>query len=981
MRRLLAPLLITVCLAMLLAACYGRVLVGGEQFGYRDAVQYYYPLYARVQAEWHAGRVPFWEPGENAGMPLLGNPSAAVLYPGKLLYAVLPYAWAARLYVVVHTLLACATMGVLVRSWGAGATGTAIAALAYGFGAPILFQYCNVIYLVGAAWAPLGFHAADCWLRLGRRWGLIELAVVLALIVLGGDPESAYLLVVAAGGYAVALSCPPGDEHGARRRGLQGWFVGALILLALLAGWVLGVLALARWLPAFRGERPAGLPPPALPWMRWVPAAFGVAWVVAGVAVFFRWRSSGRQTLLASGLLGLAGAACLAVALGGAQILPALEFTGQTERASVEDPHDIYPFSLEPVRVLELAWPNAFGTRLGTNCSWLEATRPASRQGTRLWVPSLYLGGLTLVLVVAALRFRGDGPARGWLSAIAIVSLAASLGEFGGPLWWARYHPAVAAAVGPHDPADTLPIRADGQFRDGDGSFYWLLATALPGFGRFRFPSKLLSFTALAAAGLAGLGWDRLAAGAGLRRAATSASVLLAASLIALAAVTWDHRAIVAALRARDATIPVTVFGPLDVEGAYDALRRSLAQGSIVFAAALVLVRMVRHGRGGVLASALAPVALAADLAMANAPLVLTVPQALLDARPEVVGIIEQAERRARAGQPAEPFRVHRMPMWYPAVWNHVMSPARIVEFDRWERDTIRPKYGLLHGIEYTLSWGMAEIDDYMDCFSGFRLSADAATARLLGVAPGQPVIVSRRRAFDLWNTRYFIVPADPNGWNDESRAYAAFVADADRIFPPPGAFQGPDGPERRRRWVESSDFQVFRNRNTYPRSWVVHDARFFPRRSSSDRALRDAALRAMLDSGSSDPRRTAWLEADSRPALAGTLPGTPPLPSESPQITRHNPQRIEIDLALERPGLVVLADTYDPGWRLTVDGVATPVHRANLMMRAALVAAGRHHLVFRYEPHTWRLGVALSVLGLVALGSLGVVFWFRPGR
>ena len=122
----------------------------------------------------------------------------------------LSYPWAARLYIVAHTVLAFATMGVLLRSWGASATGSALAALAYGFGAPILFQYCNVIYLVGAAWAPLGFHAADRWLRLGRRWGLIELAVVLALMVLGGDPESAYVLGVAAAGHAMALTWSAG---------------------------------------------------------------------------------------------------------------------------------------------------------------------------------------------------------------------------------------------------------------------------------------------------------------------------------------------------------------------------------------------------------------------------------------------------------------------------------------------------------------------------------------------------------------------------------------------------------------------------------------------------------------------------------------------------------------------------------------------------------------------------------------------------
>ena len=64
-----------------------------RQFGFRDAGHFYYPLYQRVQEEWNQGRWPLWEPEENAGMPLLGNPTAAVLYPGKLVFAVLPYAW------------------------------------------------------------------------------------------------------------------------------------------------------------------------------------------------------------------------------------------------------------------------------------------------------------------------------------------------------------------------------------------------------------------------------------------------------------------------------------------------------------------------------------------------------------------------------------------------------------------------------------------------------------------------------------------------------------------------------------------------------------------------------------------------------------------------------------------------------------------------------------------------------------------------
>ena len=171
MRPLFLVILLLACFAALFLCCYAPALLHDRQFGFRDAGHYYYPLHARVQKEWNERRWPLWEAEENAGMPLLGNPTAAVLYPGKLVFAVLPYKWAARIYIVAHSVLAFAAMLVLMRSWGISWGGSGLSALGYTFGAPILFQYCNIIYLVGAAWLPLGIHAVDRWVRLGRRMG------------------------------------------------------------------------------------------------------------------------------------------------------------------------------------------------------------------------------------------------------------------------------------------------------------------------------------------------------------------------------------------------------------------------------------------------------------------------------------------------------------------------------------------------------------------------------------------------------------------------------------------------------------------------------------------------------------------------------------------------------------------------------------------------------------------------------------------
>src|SRR4029077_21224796 len=137
--------------------------------------------------------------------------------------------------------------------------GSTLSALSYSFGTPILFQYSNVIYLVGAAWLPLGLHAVDRWVRLGRRWGLVELAIVLAMQTLGGDPQSAYVLGWAGGGYAAGIAWsrtrtvrPAMRETGEAGPAASGhWWSLTLAVFGLLI-WVAPTLALALWLPQVR---------------------------------------------------------------------------------------------------------------------------------------------------------------------------------------------------------------------------------------------------------------------------------------------------------------------------------------------------------------------------------------------------------------------------------------------------------------------------------------------------------------------------------------------------------------------------------------------------------------------------------------------------------------------------------------------------------------------------------------------------------
>ncbi|QDV32494.1 hypothetical protein [Tautonia plasticadhaerens] len=977
-RRLLATALGLGCLAALFLHCFGTALFRGEQFAFRDAGHFYYPLYKVVQDEWAAGRVPLWNPWENGGMPLLGQPTSAALYPGKLLYAGVPYAWGARLYIVAHVLLAVGAMFALMRHWRVSRAGAMIAALGYGFGVPVLFQYCNIIFLVGAAWMPLGLLAVDRLVRLRRRRAIVELAAVLAMQILGGDPQATYVVGLIAAGYAVAIA---GDRERvgtpSRRRPL---LVTTVIVLGL-AAWVGLTIAAGAWLPGLRPEPTQTRPMPVFPWTPYASKALLAAWAVLAVLVAVAWRHSPRGRARMGTLAPLIGSAVVAGLLSAAQLLPSVEFNGLSSRAAQEGSHEIYAFSVEPYRLLELLWPNVFGVSFGVESTWLYTLPPYGSQ--KVWVPSLYLGGPVIVLAIAGFGLRGGPPGRGLLAAVALIGVLAGLGMYSSPLWYARFVPELAETLGPHDPSMTGPVRLDGELRDGDGGLYWLLSAGLPGFGSFRYPAKFMTFAALGIAGLAGFGWDRLAAGRA-RPATVTAGAILAITLVSVALLAANSGRFDAFVRSSPMTRQGGTFGPIHVEGARFETTRALLHAAAIMAAMIVLARLTPRRPG--LASCAALVLLTADLAVANGRFILTVPQRLLDEgeTPRALELIAEAE----AEDPADgPYRIHRMPTWTPPSWRLERDPDRVDELIRWERATIQPKYGLLSGVEYTHTEGTAELYDIMFFFAPFQRRLRAEAARVLPYAePGMDAVIFPRRGFDLWNSRYFVVPRYPD-WEDEFRGYASFLPDTTPIYPDPDALDSMSD-EGRQRLILEEDFQILRNEDAFPRAWVVHEVRPVEPIEGLDREDRVGRTIELLYPGPGDlfwedPKlnaydltRIAWAEVDPEAPdiLRGFVPGGPPSASERVEVVDHRPHRVALRASLDRPGVVVLADTYYPGWRLTIDGEPAPIIRTNHMMRGAAVGSGTHELVYTYEPDSFRLGLIGSAIGLVA--SLGLLGW-----
>ena len=118
------------------------------------------------------------------------------------------------------------------------------------------------------------------------------------------------------------------------------------------------------------------------------------------------------------------------------------------------------------------------------------------------------------------------------------------------------------------------------------------------------------------------------------------------------------------------------------------------------------------------------------------------------------------------------------------------------------------------------------------------------------------------------------------------------------------------------------------------------------------------------------------------RPDFQPRRPGVPPrieLQSDAANLVR-----LRVAMGQGR-GYLLLADALAPGWAATIDGVKTPLLRADLAFRAVSIPEGEHVVELRYSPRLVRVGFPLGFLGLALgvgwtlLARRRMEHWLRP--
>ena len=169
-------------------------------------------------------------------------------------------------------------------------------------------------------------------------------------------------------------------------------------------------------------------------------------------------------------------------------------------------------------------------------------------------------------------------------------------------------------------------------------------------------------------------------------------------------------------------------------------------------------------------------------------------------------------------------------------------------------------------------------------------------------------------------------------------------------------------------RWEYVGSDYVYRSNTVLPRAFLVYQADIVATPAESLTRTLDPAF---------NPRQSVVLEA---PPAAWTPPPTLPTQAGQVSFSERRATSLQLEIDTPAPALLVLLDSYSPGWRATVDDQPAPIYPANHAFRAVIVPAGQHSVTFTYAPPLLWIGAWISLGTLVVVAGL-LVWLLANGR
>lgn len=157
---------------------------------------------------------------------------------------------------------------------------------------------------------------------------------------------------------------------------------------------------------------------------------------------------------------------------------------------------------------------------------------------------------------------------------------------------------------------------------------------------------------------------------------------------------------------------------------------------------------------------------------------------------------------------------------------------------------------------------------------------------------------------------------------------------------------------------------RIMKNTKAFGNAWIASDIKWV---SSPNEEI--AAI------GNTDLKTTAIVNEEFEDVInnfdASSASGTIKLDS-------YKPNELVYSFNSTKDELVVFSEIWtSKGWIMWIDGEESPLIRANYILRAAVIPAGNHEIMMRYEPKIWKVGNMVQFISslLLIIGLLAVIF------
>lgn len=98
-------------------------------------------------------------------------------------------------------------------------------------------------------------------------------------------------------------------------------------------------------------------------------------------------------------------------------------------------------------------------------------------------------------------------------------------------------------------------------------------------------------------------------------------------------------------------------------------------------------------------------------------------------------------------------------------------------------------------------------------------------------------------------------------------------------------------------------------------------------------------------------------------------------------QIVSYQSSKVKIRTDSDKSGILVLTDTYYPGWEVFVDGVKKEILKADVGLRGVYLTGGKHDVLFEYVPGKLYWGMMISGFcgaGLILIFGIKLFYAYR---